>query len=196
MSPSRETTIGATMASASFSSLIGTPNLATRVRAPADTINRCNSAGGKTRRAACRPHGRSGGSPASVRAWLILVSCIPVFSGRAAFFETDCRSARPGSSLLDAVSARGSAKKSASPKRETVRNESHAALAVFERDLLRKHDVSDRQLAHRHETQAEYRAAFFVNLADVHPSARIGLEGRSATGGKERCECREHTLAS
>ena len=53
MSPLRATT-----ASASFSSEIGTPNLL-RVRAPANTINRCNSAGGKTRHAR-RPHGRSG----------------------------------------------------------------------------------------------------------------------------------------
>src|SRR6185437_1447127 len=33
---------------------------AMRVRAPADTINRCNSAGGKARHAARRPHDRSG----------------------------------------------------------------------------------------------------------------------------------------
>src|SRR5262249_7339157 len=32
----------------------------TRRRAPANTINRCNSAGGKTRHTARRPHGRSG----------------------------------------------------------------------------------------------------------------------------------------
>ena len=41
-------TTGATTASAIFSSAIGTPNLPIRVRAPANTINRCNSAGGKT----------------------------------------------------------------------------------------------------------------------------------------------------
>ena len=35
-----------------FSSAIGTPNLPMRVRAPANIINRCNSAGGKTRHAA------------------------------------------------------------------------------------------------------------------------------------------------
>src|SRR5260221_6107347 len=60
MSPLRAATTGATTASASFSSAIGTPNLAIRVRAPANTINRCNSAGGRTRLAARRPHGRSG----------------------------------------------------------------------------------------------------------------------------------------
>src|SRR5437868_4889156 len=56
MSPMRAATTGATTASASFSSAIGTPNLAIRVRAPANTINRCNSAGGKTPHAARRPH--------------------------------------------------------------------------------------------------------------------------------------------
>ena len=40
---------GATTASAPFSSAIGTPNLSIRARAAANTINRCNSAGGKTR---------------------------------------------------------------------------------------------------------------------------------------------------
>src|SRR5262249_19412366 len=45
MSPLRAATTGATTASASFTSAIGTPNLP--VRAPANTI--CNSAGGKTR---------------------------------------------------------------------------------------------------------------------------------------------------
>jgi hypothetical protein len=59
MSPLRAATAGATTASASFSSTIGTPNLPIDVRAP-DTINRCNSAGGKTRHAARWPHGRSG----------------------------------------------------------------------------------------------------------------------------------------
>src|SRR6185437_14301921 len=44
MSPSRGATTGATTASASFSNPVGM-----RVRAPANTINRCDSAGGKTR---------------------------------------------------------------------------------------------------------------------------------------------------
>jgi hypothetical protein len=52
-------TSGATTASASFSRAIGTPNLPMRVRAPANTINRYNSAGGKTRHAARRPYRRS-----------------------------------------------------------------------------------------------------------------------------------------
>ena len=60
MSPLRGATTGATTASASFSSAIGTRNLPIRVRAPGNTINRCNSAGGNTRHAARRPHGRSG----------------------------------------------------------------------------------------------------------------------------------------
>src|SRR5437016_7607692 len=59
MSPLRAATTGATAASVSFSSAIGTPNLPIRVRARANTINRCNSAGGKTQLAARRPHGRS-----------------------------------------------------------------------------------------------------------------------------------------
>ena len=41
-----------------FSSAIGAPNLPIGVRAPANTISRCNSAGGDTQRAARRPHGR------------------------------------------------------------------------------------------------------------------------------------------
>src|SRR6266403_4759077 len=60
MSPLRAATTGATTASASFSSPIGTPNLAIHVRAPANTINRCNSAGGKTRHAARRPSNLDG----------------------------------------------------------------------------------------------------------------------------------------
>src|SRR5260221_12855308 len=59
MSPLRAATTGATAASASFSSAIGTLNLAIHVRAPANPINRCNSAGGKTRHAARTPHPRS-----------------------------------------------------------------------------------------------------------------------------------------
>src|SRR5207248_1348131 len=55
MSPLRAATTGVTTASASFPSAIGIPNLATRARAPANTINRCNRAGGKTRHAARRP---------------------------------------------------------------------------------------------------------------------------------------------
>src|SRR6266478_1548979 len=71
MSPLRAATTGATTASASFSSAIGTPNLAIHVRAPANTINRCNSAGGKTRHAARRPHGPSASnSENSVRAYV------------------------------------------------------------------------------------------------------------------------------
>jgi hypothetical protein len=59
MSPLRAATTGATTASASFSSAIGTPNLPIRVRAPANTINRCNSAGGKTRHAGrCRTNAK------------------------------------------------------------------------------------------------------------------------------------------
>src|ERR1700686_3739836 len=55
MCPLRAPTTGATTASASFSSPIGTPNLAIYVRAPANTINGCNNAGGKPRHAARRP---------------------------------------------------------------------------------------------------------------------------------------------
>jgi hypothetical protein len=58
--PLRTATTGATTASASFSSAIGTPNLATRARAPANTFNRCNGAGGNTQHAAHGPRGRSG----------------------------------------------------------------------------------------------------------------------------------------
>ena len=67
MCPLRAATTGATRASAPFSSALGMPNLAICVRAPANTINRCNRtinrcnrAGGKTRHAARKPHGRSG----------------------------------------------------------------------------------------------------------------------------------------
>jgi hypothetical protein len=44
----------------SFSSPIGTHRLTIRGGAAASTIIRCNGAGGKTRHAAPRPHGRSG----------------------------------------------------------------------------------------------------------------------------------------
>src|SRR5215472_1800734 len=77
MSALREATNGATTASVSFSSAIGTPNLPIRGGAAANTINRCNSAGGKTRHAARKPHGRSGSD--SALQWLLLV--------RSAFLE-------------------------------------------------------------------------------------------------------------
>ena len=38
-----------------------------RVRAPANIINRCNSAGGKTRHSARRPHGVQGGEVRDAR---------------------------------------------------------------------------------------------------------------------------------
>src|ERR1700694_813129 len=60
MSRLRAATLGATAASASFSSAIRTRKLAIRVGAAASTIVRCNRAGGKTRHVARRPHGRSG----------------------------------------------------------------------------------------------------------------------------------------
>jgi hypothetical protein len=71
-----------------------------------------------------------------------------------------------------------SAKKPAWPEHENVRNEPSghregAALGAFQCDLLGEHDVSYRQLAHCPETQAEPRAAFFVDLADVRHGARI-----------------------
>ena len=71
-----------------------------------------------------------------------------------------------------------SAKKSASPEHEAVRNESsghgqRTALAAFQRDFLGEHDVSNRQLAERPETQAAPWAAFVVELADVRHDARI-----------------------
>jgi hypothetical protein len=71
-----------------------------------------------------------------------------------------------------------SAEKPAWQEHENVRNESSghgegAALAAFQCDLLGEHHVSDRQFAHRPETQAEPRAAFFVDLADVRHGARI-----------------------
>src|SRR6516164_2442368 len=65
MSALREATTGATTASAFFSSAIGTPNLPIRGGAAANTINRCNSAGGKTWHAARKSHGRSGPSVAA-----------------------------------------------------------------------------------------------------------------------------------
>ena len=67
----REATTGATTASASFSSAIGTPNPPIRVRAPASPIVRCDRAGGKTWHAARKPHGRSGLD--SALRWLLLV---------------------------------------------------------------------------------------------------------------------------
>src|SRR6516165_7485094 len=69
MSPLRAATTGATTALAFFSSAIGTPNLPIRGGAAANTI--CNSAGGKTRHAARKPHGRSGSD--SALQWLLLV---------------------------------------------------------------------------------------------------------------------------
>ena len=80
MSTLRAARPGATTASASFSSAIGAPRLqpnpklAIRAGAAARTIDRCNRAGGKTRPAARRPHGRSGSIAAlSRRAGLLQV---------------------------------------------------------------------------------------------------------------------------
>jgi hypothetical protein len=58
MSSLRAITSGATMASAPFSSAIGTPNLAIRGGAAASTILRCDRAGGKTWRARRTPSQR------------------------------------------------------------------------------------------------------------------------------------------
>ena len=59
------------------------------------------------------------------------------------------------------------------PEMETIRSEPpghgpHLALACFQRDLLREHNVSDRQGADRHETQPLLRATSLVDLAHVH----------------------------
>ena len=93
--------------------------------------------------------------------------------------EASSRSQRSEiTSQVRSTRRRGSAKKPASPKRESVRNESsghreRATFAVFQRDLLGQHDISDRQLVRRHETQAKCWPALLVDLANVHPSARI-----------------------
>ena len=78
----------------------------------------------------------------------------------------------------EACRFRDSAKKTSSPRHESVRLESSghregAALAAFQRDLLGEHDVSDRKLAERPEAEAEPWPAFFVDLADVRHGARI-----------------------
>jgi hypothetical protein len=46
-------------------------------------------------------------------------------------------------------------------------------LGAFQRDLLRQHDVSNRQIAHRQKTQSERRTAVVIDLADVRRGARI-----------------------
>ncbi|WP_461623367.1 hypothetical protein [Bradyrhizobium sp. 25ACV] len=68
--------------------------------------------------------------------------------------------------------------KAISPEHETSRNEfsgdlKRAAFAAFQRNLLGEHDVSDRQIATRRETQAARRAALLVDLADVRRRARV-----------------------
>src|SRR5207248_3734286 len=82
MSPLRTATTGATTASASFSSAIGTPNLAIHARAPANTINRCNRAGGNTRHAAHGPPGRSGSNWEELSATEHVFSALPEGNGR------------------------------------------------------------------------------------------------------------------
>jgi hypothetical protein len=66
-----------------------------------------------------------------------------------------------------------SAERSGLPEMETIRSEppghgAHYAFACFQRDLLREHNVSDRQSADRHETQPLLQATTFVDLAHVH----------------------------
>ncbi|WP_333939037.1 MFS transporter [Bradyrhizobium sp. CCBAU 11386] len=72
----------------------------------------------------------------------------------------------------------GSTKGPTSPEHETSRCEpsghlERVVLAAFQRDLLGKHNISDRQIATRHETQAAHRAPLFVDLADVRRRARV-----------------------
>lgn len=82
---------------------------------------------------------------------------------------------------LSPMSKRGplrSTKEPASPEHETGRCEppghlERAVLAAFQRDLLGKHNISDRQIATRHETQAARRIALFVDLADVRRPTRV-----------------------
>src|SRR5258708_8035622 len=66
-----------------------------------------------------------------------------------------------------------SAERSGLPEMETIRSEppghgAHLAFACFQRDLLREHNVSDRQSADRHETPPLLHATPFVDLAHVH----------------------------
>jgi hypothetical protein len=72
----------------------------------------------------------------------------------------------------------GSTKEPASGKHKTGRCEpsgylQRALLAAFQRDLLGKHNVSDRQITTRHETQAAHRAALFIHLADIRRCSRV-----------------------
>lgn len=72
----------------------------------------------------------------------------------------------------------GSTKEPTSPEYETGRCEpsghlERAVLAAFQRDLLGKHNISDRQITTRHETQAARRAPLFVDFADVRRRARV-----------------------
>jgi hypothetical protein len=74
---------------------------------------------------------------------------LPSRSGR--LYDRDASDGRPLQHLEN------SAKKTASPERESIRHEcfgdrEHAALEVFQRDLLGEHDVSDRQFAQWEET--------------------------------------------
>lgn len=71
-----------------------------------------------------------------------------------------------------------STKEPASPEHETGRCEppghlERAVLAAFQRDLLGKHNISDRQITTRHETQAARRVPLFVDLADVRRRALV-----------------------
>jgi hypothetical protein len=55
----------------------------------------------------------------------------------------------------------------------------NATLAVFERDLLGEHHVSNRRLAYRPETQPKPWAASYVDLADVrHDAGMAGSNDR------------------
>ena len=56
---------------------------------------------------------------------------------------------------------------------KSVRDGQSGGLVGFKRNLLGEHDVSDRQLAHGPEAQAEPRTTFFVDFADVRHGARI-----------------------
>lgn len=91
-----------------------------------------------------------------------------------------------------------STKEPASPEHETARCEppghlERAVLAAFQRDLLGKHNISDRQITTRHETQAARRMALFVDLADVRRPARVDpiLPGRVTTDDLEIAPSRE-----
>src|SRR3954452_21406675 len=86
-----------------------------------------------------------------------------------------CRSAATGPCAVDRRSV-----PEERARDEFFRDQNDTVLARLERELLREHDVSRREVAHRQEAQAAADPPAFIELADIHGGAGIDPVAPSA----------------